>query len=60
MRNTVELLCAGYVVLGLHIYSVLVFQSVWTCEAMELCGIFLTFSLFQILLLLTLKLSLAN
>ena len=53
-------MCAGYAVLGIHIYSVLVFQSIWTCEAMELCGIFLTFSLFQILLLLTLKLSLAN
>ena len=39
--------------LGLLRFSVL--SNVWTGEAMELCGIFLTFSVFQILLLVTLN-----
>ena len=42
------------VLLGLLRLSVLL--NVQTGEAMELCGIFLTFSVFQILLLVTLKL----
>ena len=41
------------VLLGLLRFSVLL--NVWTGEAMELCGIFLTFSVFQILLLGTLN-----
>ena len=41
------------VLLGLPRFSVL--SNVQTSEAMELCGIFLTFSVFQILLLVTLN-----
>ena len=47
-------MCAGYAVLGL--LSVGVLLNVWTGEAMELYGKFLTFSGFQILLLVTLNL----
>ena len=42
------------VLLGLFRFSVL--SNVRTGEAMELCGIFLTFSVFQIILLVTLNL----
>ena len=47
-------MCAGYAVLGL--FSVSVLSNVQTGEAMELCGIFLTFNVFQMLLFVTLNL----
>ena len=53
MEYSGNFVCAGYAVLGL--LSVSILSNVQTGEAMELCGIFLTFSVFQILLLVTLN-----
>ena len=53
MEYSGNFVCAGYAVLGL--FSVSVLLNVQTGEAMELCGIFLTSNVFQILLLVTLN-----